>query len=371
MRIASGRIPAIDTLRGLAALIIIFWHYPFFFGPKPLPSTFAPFYTNGQAAVDVFFVISGFILSYVYLSRISDASDAWRYVVKRIARLYPLHFVTLIVVGAIFLGLWFINGHEAYVYTNRNPYHFVLNLLLLQYVGLQQGWSFNGPSWSISTEFWINIAFVVGLLLVKPRRQLVLSLLVIAVCTWAITHWGQTWRGGPMWGGWFEHNLARTACGFYAGVAVYMLWRSVPGLPALGELALVLGVGLFLYLISLEPDGPHEMLFGALLTLVAAPLMVFGTATSALLNAVCSSTFGKWIGDISYSIYMWHFPVAAFLVLLGARSAFASHAWLAAVYVAIVLIVATVSYHYLEVPARDWIVGRFTKRSTLVANANS
>jgi len=101
MRIASGRIPAIDTLRGLAAFIIIFWHYPFFFGPKPFPSVFAPFYTNGQAAVDVFFVISGFILSYVYLSRISDASDAWRYVVKRIARLYPLHFVTLIVVAAI------------------------------------------------------------------------------------------------------------------------------------------------------------------------------------------------------------------------------------------------------------------------------
>jgi peptidoglycan/LPS O-acetylase OafA/YrhL len=371
--IPPGRIPAIDTLRGIAALVVIFWHYQFFFGPKPLSPLFDPFYTNGQAAVDVFFVISGFILSYVYLDRISDRSDARRYAVRRIARLYPLHLVTLIAVAVIFGGFWFATGQYAYVYTQNDFYHFVLNLTLLQYVGPQLGYSFNGPSWSISTEFWINIVFVLGVLLVRQRLQLPLSLLVVAISAWAIIKYGhgQLWRGGPKWGGWFEHNLARTACGFYAGVIVFLLWRRVPRLPAIGELAFFLGAGMFLYLISIRQGGPNEMLIGSLIALAAAPLMVFGCAASASINVACSMLLGRWIGDISYSIYMWHFPVAAILVLAGAKNAYASHDWLAAVYVVIVLMVATASYHWLEVPAREWIVERFAKRSMreLASNA--
>jgi peptidoglycan/LPS O-acetylase OafA/YrhL len=355
------RVYAIDTLRGLAAIVVILWHYQFFFNTKPLEHLLRPFYTNGQAAVDVFFVISGFVLSHVYMGRVSDANDFWRYLVKRIARLYPLHLVTLLVTAALF-GLFLLKtGFYGFVYRQNDLYHFALNLGLLQYAGPQAGYSFNGPSWSISTEFWINILFGVGLMLV-PRRQILLVSAIAAVSAWSMLTCAHMWVGGPKWGGRLEQEFVRTACGFYAGVVVRIFWARRPSVPALAELSIILGTASTVYLMSIPQAGPHDTTIGAVITLIGAPLMVFGCASSAAIARACSTRIGRWLGEISSSTYMWHFRIAAILVLAGCDAMPHSSTWLPLTYLILVFSAATASYRFVEMPARKRIVNWMDRR---------
>jgi peptidoglycan/LPS O-acetylase OafA/YrhL len=139
------RLRSLDLLRGLAAIIVLFWHFSGIFRHQPAFQIFRPFYTNGQPAVDVFFVISGFILQHVYADRFRSRADLLNFIVRRLARLYPLHLITLLVVAALFSGFYFKTGVYEYVFLYDDLRHFLMNLFFVQYVGFQDGFSFNAP----------------------------------------------------------------------------------------------------------------------------------------------------------------------------------------------------------------------------------
>ena len=127
----------------------------------------APFYRHGELLVDFFFVLSGFVLARAYWNDQRSATFA-NNVRERIARMYPLHFATLCAVAVM---QWILVNRLAsppFVYLFNDTYDFALNLLLLNRTGLERGFSFNGPSWSISTEFVVNILFLAAIAL--PRN---------------------------------------------------------------------------------------------------------------------------------------------------------------------------------------------------------
>ena len=91
------RFAGLDALRGLSALGVLFWHYGAHFGVTPLATWLSPFYTAGLYLVDVFFVLSGFLLGTLYIE-----PSIWRaFLFKRVTRLFPLHWMTLIVVAML------------------------------------------------------------------------------------------------------------------------------------------------------------------------------------------------------------------------------------------------------------------------------
>jgi peptidoglycan/LPS O-acetylase OafA/YrhL len=108
----------------------------------------APFYRHGELLVDFFFVLSGFVLARAYWNDRRSATFA-NNVRDRIARMYPLHFATLCAVGVMQWILVDRLSSPPFVYLFNDTYDFVLNLLLLNRTGLERGFSFNGPSWSI------------------------------------------------------------------------------------------------------------------------------------------------------------------------------------------------------------------------------
>ena len=110
----------------------------------------APFYRSGGYAVIFFFLLSGYVLSHAYLAPQRRSAFA-RNLFARFARMAPLHYATMILVGAI--QVWFVAREGMpFVYQFNDGWNFVLNVLFLQQSGLQTGYSFNGPSWSISVE---------------------------------------------------------------------------------------------------------------------------------------------------------------------------------------------------------------------------
>jgi peptidoglycan/LPS O-acetylase OafA/YrhL len=351
----APRLKSIDCLRGIAALGIVIWHYQFFFHARPLYGVLLPLYTNGQLAVDTFFVISGFVLSYVYAERVRSAAAFRLYVVKRVARLYPLHLATLLFTACL-LGLIYLKtGVYGVLYQPNDAYHFVLNLGLLQYVGLQLNYSFNGPSWSISTEFWINMLF--GVLLAWRGRFIVpIALVVAAGATGVLLFVTQEWSVAPELGGWIEVELIRTAADFFAGVLVHQAWRRWGRPSPWGSVALGAGAAITLVAMSI----PHSAGSGAYVEMAAAlgggSLLVWGCATSGWAQSIGGSRAGTWLGEISYSVYMWHFPVAALFILIGVDAWLGTGPLLLAPFALSVLAVSRVSFLHLERPARSWIV---------------
>ena len=333
----------------MAALIVVAWHFQFFFNEKPYIYIFMPFYNNGQVSVDIFFVISGFILMHVYNDRISDLVDFREFMYRRLARLYPLHIITLCVTAIIFYGFFITNGKYGFFYTANDMYHFFLNVVLLQFVGLQENWSFNAPAWTISSEFWVNILF--GLLLIAPRKiMLSASLILGAGSTITLVVFHGHWLSTDRIDGWLEPILLRTTAGFFAGVITYIIWERRPG----NAIHMIVAAAGAICMMSIPRTDANLVFYEATIAMICAPVLVYGAASTASFENLSDSVVGRWLGEISYSVYMWHFPVAALFNLFGLSRLPAFI--LMPIYLGVVLAVATASVRFVEFPARRWLV---------------
>ncbi|EKF7508067.1 acyltransferase, partial [Escherichia coli] len=151
------RIYTLDVLRGFAALSVVLWHWQHFFMKKnaasdiiinrqPFYDFFSVFYHYGLYAVELFFMISGFIFFYLYADNIhSNKTSAKTFIVNRVSRLYPLYIFTFAAV-AILQIIFFKSHNYFFVYPMNDIYHAILNLLMIQSWGFERGWSFNAPT---------------------------------------------------------------------------------------------------------------------------------------------------------------------------------------------------------------------------------
>ena len=211
------RLLELDAMRGIAAIGIVFWHYSGHFHAQPLSWLFSPFYGAGILLVDFFFVLSGFVIAKAYFQE-NRRGKLSENIVRRIARIYPLHVITLFLVCMGQLVLEKILHDPAFVYTNNDLYHFILNIGLLNSVGLQSGFSFNGPAWSISTEFYVNILFFVVIAFVRRPAIVFIGLLFLSL-TLLVGSEGKLIFAGDAFG--LDSHLVRTMFGFFVGVTLY------------------------------------------------------------------------------------------------------------------------------------------------------
>ena len=167
---ADERLIGLELLRFLAAAGVLVWHYQHFLfvghqgaaydlARLPFRALLAPFYSYGYSGVQLFWCISGFILTWKYRIAISRTRLSFgRFLVLRLSRLYPLHLATLLIVAGL-QTLYAARFGETFVYLFNDASHFVMNLFFANWWGWQSGESFNGPSWSVSAELLIYVAF--------------------------------------------------------------------------------------------------------------------------------------------------------------------------------------------------------------------
>ena len=160
---------SIEILRLLTSLAVIIYHYRLFFGPSntyssldfleirdklPFYSFLEYFYNYGIYGVHIFYAISGFVFAHVYITK--KSVGAKEFFINRFARLYPLHFATLIIVTCIQYFSFF--NYESFLLNAYNDlYHFILQLFFISSWGFEKGFSFNVPIWSISVEIGIRV----------------------------------------------------------------------------------------------------------------------------------------------------------------------------------------------------------------------
>ncbi len=361
------RFYALDAFRGVAALSIVFWHWQHFFfrgavpgpGARPWHGFFLLFYGYGQLAVELFFTLSGFIFFWLYAQPIAARTVGPRdFFLRRFSRLVPLHLVTLALVILGQLAYRHRFGSD-FVYPHNDLQHFVPNLLLVSAWGTGYFHSFNGPIWSVSVEIALYLLFFV-LCRTVPIRTAVLAAVSIAGL-FLLAQW--------------DMPIGRGMIAFFLGGCVYRAyaWSLQSGAAAklatgLSWLTAALWAGTILavYTPSFHLNNWPWAKSHPLVATIGPTVLLFPiTILTLALAETRFGAFGRrtaYLGDLSYSLYLLHFPLQlAFALVVGwlglDRKFFSSPVALVLFFV-ILLPLSWVSYRFLEVPAQRWLRGR-------------
>jgi peptidoglycan/LPS O-acetylase OafA/YrhL len=358
---------ALTTLRFLAALwVVLFTAWPH------LDIGFTPVaVTKGYLGVEVFFVLSGFILSHVYLEAAGRRNGfSYRgFLWARVARVYPLHLVTLagmiaLGVGATVAGLVV---SESLLDWRSLPAH----LSLTHAWGLASSAAFNHPSWSISAEWFAYLSFpAFAFVAWKMRQRPVLATALTAGGALALYALFEPVAGYSLTEATFRWGALRIVPCFALGCALYLIHRRAPARHG-SLIAAICGAGL-LACASLALWDPLVVLFAGGLIL----------GLGGLDNdraGVFASKAGVYLGEISYSIYMVCAPVLLLGVNVAARLTGAEdkklHILVWLVVLAGIPLAAALTYHLVERPARKALRGLAARSNpapaAVVAQANS
>ena len=306
-----------------------------------------PFSKFGWLGVDIFFVLSGFILTYIYGQVFANSFDGHAlrsFAVARFARLYPLHFVTLFVM----LGVYAIAVQVGVEPRETSGYTWegvILGLLLVQkWVGVVAP---NQSSWSISVELANYLMFPL-LVLANPFRS---SRYWPAIAIVA---------GGILLELIAIHPVLRGMVEFVMGSAAYVQsTRFDPrGLSRLAGLIFVLPFVLF-YFADREMAGLAAFCFAATMVLLCNADESFTS-----FRRLCSLKLLVFVGDISYSMYLLQWCVwVGWKHVLAKLPIFAEHPYLMVACAAASLILVSIpSYFIIEVPSRRFLRRALTSR---------
>lgn len=349
---------SIDLLRGLAAIVILVYHYFAFFHPgvgEPLKwaKTDQPFYSDlswlylhGKFAVQFFWIISGFVFAHVYAGSNISAYD---FGTRRFARLYPLHLLTLIVVAIIQIGSLRLSG-TTQVIGNFDLNHFLKNIFFIP-SGWGYKYSFNSPIWSVQIEailyavYWCICATIFRNGIILPA--------IAAVSFAAAAFTGE-----------IANLIALCGSFFFVGVVLYrlqILFKS-DARTLLTITFIVCWCGF--YLVVNTPGWATSPLYFAIPMAFSPPLVLAAAMIdrSGFLSRQIKSL--KWIGDATYSIYLWHFPVQVFaltaLNYFDADRTFFTSPFALLAWVAGMLLLSHLSFRHLEKPMQKWCLKKCT-----------
>lgn len=305
----------LDGLRGVAALMVIFYHVFEAFATSPIDQRF----NHGYLAVDFFFILSGFVIGYAY-------DDRWKtmttkdFIKRRLIRLHPM-----VVLGAVLGVIAFcIQGCEKWdgtqVSISMVMLALLINLFLIPAVpgsgpeirGNGEMYPLNGPSWSLFFEYIGNIMYALFIRRMSTKALTALVVLAgIGLASFAIFNFS---GAGHLGVGWTmeEYNLIggflRVLFSFSIGLLMSRVFKPIPVKGAFWICSLAIVV-----LLSMPYVGNGEALwmngiYDSVCAILIFPMLVYlgasGKTTDKYSARIC-----KFLGDISYPLYMVHYPL--------------------------------------------------------------
>ena len=290
-----ARVEALASGSGPVAFVVVLFHVP---GWNHALYDVAVI-RNGYLMVELFFVLSGFVIFRTYSTRLVTIGDLARFQFLRFGRLYPVHLVMLL----LYLGLevlklvaerhFGLRATTSAAFVGSDWGAFVQHLLLVQAIGpLGRAETFNIPAWSISVEFYTYLIFGSLLLLLRRRHLLMGVGLTVSVVCLGLLATGHTH-------GW--QYLMRGVGGFFLGCGIsYLTEVRCVTLPR--GASVTAAVVLVLFLALKRPHQADVAVFGFAALLVLC-LVADGDAGTP---AALTSRALRWLGEVSYSLYMTH-----------------------------------------------------------------
>jgi peptidoglycan/LPS O-acetylase OafA/YrhL len=370
---SRGEIKALTSLRGVAALAVMFFHFRKEFGPAIQIDRYTPFLSRGYYWVDFFFVLSGFVIAYVYESSFRSGITPANYRVfalKRLGRIYPLHIFTLMCFVLSEAGKYLV-ATTAYAPFSVNTFEaLVANIFLVQAWGIYDHYTWNHPAWSISTEWFAYLIFPFLALVLVRIRSVPGALVLAALCLVgleAVIYAGQAGTlDVPV-----VLLLPRCVFSFILGMLVFwqyerapQKWSAVGGSDFSFAAALAATLCCFLFRV------PGVVVVIVFVWVVLAGSMNRGRVARALENPVL-----YFLGTISYSLYLVHSLVQRvwqmlFQVVWHGHISTPAAVIVLLVLSAVTIAASTVTYRYVERPGRD-LFARWSTKSVPAARVSS
>ena len=357
----------LDGLRGVAALMVIFYHVFEAFATSPIDQRF----NHGYLAVDFFFILSGFVIGYAY-------DDRWKtmttkdFIKRRLIRLHPM-----VVLGAV-LGViaFYIQGCEKWdgtqVSISMVMLALLINLFLIPAVpgsgpeirGNGEMYPLNGPSWSLFFEYIGNIMYALFIRRMSTKALTALVVLAgIGLASFAIFNFS---GAGHLGVGWTmeEYNLIggflRVLFSFSIGLLMSRVFKPIPVKGAFWICSLAIVV-----LLSMPYVGNGEALwmngiYDSVCAILIFPMLVYlgasGKTTDKHSARIC-----KFLGDISYPLYMVHYPlIYLYFGWVKKENLTFAEAWPEALALVIgSIVLAYISLKLYDEPVRRYLTKRF------------
>ena len=352
-------IPALTSLRFYAALFTAVYHIKFFSGLE-FPVIISRIFAKGYLAVDFFFILSGFILAHTYLKSFQDKSFSYKnFLIRRIARIYPVHLFTLLAFLIIFILLQ-ASGKELYE-NALSIWDFFSHLFMIHAWGTTDRLGYNQVSWSISAEWFAYLLFPVFLTIALDLKNSLLSLALAAgmfALLWMISqanlHMNVTQLA--MFG------IIRIIPEFFLGVSLYLFAKRYKSIFTGDFEILVLFIVLLFGFIFNLPDYFVLPVF-SLIILIAAE------QARAEKSGVLAGKWNVYLGQVSYSFYMVQYLVWYLVMFLGIRLFLGYNEnnltmyalWFLSLF--LVQGAAILTYHLIEKPAQKWITKKWASRT--------
>lgn len=312
------RYEILDGLRGVAALLVIWYHVFEAFATSPVDQRF----NHGYLAVDFFFVLSGFVIGHAYDSRWQRGMTAGRFIVRRIIRLQPM-----VIIGVL-LGIvsFIIQGCERWdgtaVSTSAVIVSFLLGLFMLPALpgtmpevrGNGEMFPLNGPSWSLFFEYIGSIGYALWLHRLSRRGLRLFTVLSgVALAVWTLSDMSGSYHTGFGWSmadyG-FVGGLLRLSFSFSAGLLMARGFKPMR-IGACGFALCSALIAVMLAMPYISAGGGKSIANGSydlFCTLLVFPAVVYiGASTpngSGISDRVC-----RFLGSISYPVYIIHYPM--------------------------------------------------------------
>ena len=350
----KNELPALTGIRAFACLWVLGFHFHGNLGLifPSIDHLLAVLFAPGHLGVDLFFLLSGFIIAFNYCHKVSPfIFNAYLdFIWARLARLYPVHLATLLACLAFYLGARINHIHINTLATNWGGLDFVANLFMVHAWTNHYLPSWNFPSWSISCEWLAYLTFPAIAALVTCKRSrpflwMLVALLLGGQLCLHLVHWhGLNW------------HFSGIAFEFTAGVCFFRIYelQNETGktiyFPVQSILLILIAIMVVVCSVIKISDVSLIPLLG---------LFLFYTAinTNSFINRFLSSSVVCYWGRVSYSLYMTHAVTSMLMSRILPLDRYAGHSFtvrllVCIVYYGFVLVVAMLTYHLVEEPSR-------------------
>lgn len=359
----------LDGLRGVAALLVV-WYHIFegfqFAGNKPV----IDFINHGYLAVDFFFILSGFVVGYAYDNRWGKTLTLGGFFRRRLIRLQPMVCMGAVIGAASFL----LSGMERWDGTHATLWltflAFVCGCLMLPALpgmprevrGNGEMFPLNGPCWSLFFEYVGNIVYA---LFIRRLSTRLLALLSFALCC-ALAWFAVTDQSGygSIGVGWTVDRTnilggsLRMLCPFTMGLLLSRIFKPIHY--ARGAFWTSAALLLIIFHVPyIHSDGALSLngMFEAACIIAVFPLVVW-YAASGKTTDIASTRICRFLGDISYPLYIVHYPLmyAFYMWLIKTRQYTLYETWPAALAVVTAsIILAWLCLKLYDMPVRKWL----------------
>ena len=354
----------LDGLRGVASILVVAFHVlETYSGDR-----FHQVINHGYLAVDFFFLLSGFVVAYAYDDRWGKMTQ-WDFYKRRLVRLQPMVIMGSLIGAALF-------------YTQESPIFPLVALtpvwkmLLLMLIGCTmvpvpfrmdiRGWQemhpLNGPAWSLFFEYVANILYAA---IIRKFSNTLLTIFVILSAAFLVQFliWGPQ---GDVIGGWSTNatqlhiGFARLLYPFFAGVLLCRMGKLIH----IKNAFTICSVLIIAVMAIPRIGGPDQLwmngLYESVAIIVIFPLIVSigagGAITGKLPLKVC-----KFFGDISYPLYITHYPLIYTYTAWVSRSKIpqGEGLWMGVLLFVVAVAIAYASLKLFDEPVREWLKKRF------------